>query len=87
MPVIKSAPPPRKWSLGNVSSSSTYSVDEVDDTDLGDGGSESGVKVLFEVSVGSEGVGEGEDVRIMGNAASLGKWDVFNSVKLHRSTE
>ena len=81
MPIVLSAPPPRKKSLNSSSDSS----DGLDEPDLG--GSGCGVRVRFEVSVGSEGVMEGEEVRITGNSSSLGKWDVFNSVKLQRSTE
>ena len=82
MPIVLSAPPPRKKSLN---SSSDSSIEGLDEPDLGGSGRD--VRVRFEVSVGGEGVGEGEEVRITGNTSSLGKWDVFNSIKLKRSME
>ncbi len=41
------------------------------------------VKVVFEVRACIE---KGE-MRVTGNTASLGKWNVYNSVKMDRSTE
>ena len=41
------------------------------------------VKVVFEVKACVE---KEEEVRVTGNTASLGKWDIFSSVKLNRST-
>ncbi len=42
------------------------------------------VKVVFEVKACVE---KEEEVRVTGNTASLGKWNVYNSVKMDRSTE
>ena len=75
MPIVLSAPPPRKKSLN---SSSDSSIEGLDEPDLGGSGRD--VRVRFEVSVGGEGVGEGEEVRITGNTSSLGKWDVYMCV-------
>ncbi len=75
MPIVLSKAPPYKR-LPSMEDSDSSS-DEVDVTD-----GERVVKVMFEVRACAE---EGE-VRVTGNTASLGKWDIFSSVKLNRST-
>ncbi len=76
MPIVLSKAPPHKRLLSMEDSDSSS-----DEVDVADG--ERVVKVVFEVRACVE---EGEEVRVTGNTASLGKWDIFSSVKLNRST-
>ena len=45
------------------------------------------VRVNFQVKVPKEMIKDKEEVRITGNVTSLGKWNVFQSVTLSKSTE
>ena len=87
-PVVLSAPPTYKHSLSNYSSGSTSSLlQEMDETDAGNGGSKRTVRVNFQVRVPKKMIKDKEEVRITGNVTSLGKWNVFQSVTLSRNAE
>lgn len=84
-PLVVSVPLSYKRSSGNFSSGSSGNID-LEVTNLGDDGSERTVIVNFQVLVPKERIGENEEVRITGNVAALGKWDVFRSVPLNKKS-
>ena len=59
----------------------------MDETDAGNDGSKRTVRVNFQVRVPKKRIKDKEEVRITGNVASLGKWNVFQSVTLSRNEE
>lgn len=88
MPIVVSKPPPhRRVPHPDDGEVSDISSDEINTLDIGLGEGRHWIRVNFEVSVGHGEIGEGEEVRITGSLPSLGKWNVFRSIKLQKSTE